>query len=161
MLTEQFRPEELVAAITAGAVGYLLKNEISPDGLVKSLELVLLGGVIIPQGFKKSLGERVRLETDAVPAIQVPETASEGGQPQPASDAAQTDDVGRLSNREQTVLMQLTHGASNKHIARELNIAEATVKIHVKSLLSKIRVNNRTQAAMWAMNRVRPNGLGH
>ena len=57
--------------------------------------------------------------------------------------------------------MQLTHGASNKHIARELNIAEATVKIHVKSLLSKIRVNNRTQAAMWAMNRVRPNGLGH
>jgi two-component system nitrate/nitrite response regulator NarL len=161
VLTEQLRPEELVAAITAGAAGYLLKNEISPDVLVRSLELVLQGGVIIPQGFKKSPGERARLETDAVPAIQVPETASEGGQPQPASDAAQTDDVGRLSNREQTVLMQLTHGASNKHIARELNIAEATVKIHVKSLLSKIRVNNRTQAAMWAMNRIRPNGLGH
>jgi two-component system nitrate/nitrite response regulator NarL len=127
VLTEQFRPEELVAAITAGAAGYFLKNEISPDVLVKSLELVLLGGVIIPQG----LTRRRRMM------------------------------LGACRNREQTVLMQLTQGASNKHIARELNIAEATVKIHVKSLLSKIRVNNRTQAAMWAMNRVRPNGLGH
>ena len=41
-------------------------------------------------------------------------------------------------------------GASNKHIARELQIAEATVKVHVKSVLRKIRVKNRTQAAMWA-----------
>jgi hypothetical protein len=49
--------------------------------------------------------------------------------------------------------MRLTQGASNKHIARELNIAEATVKVHVKSLLGKIGVKNRTQAAMWAMGR--------
>jgi hypothetical protein len=49
--------------------------------------------------------------------------------------------------------MHLTQGASNKHIARELNIAEATVKVHVKGLLGKIGVKNRTQAAVWAMGR--------
>jgi two-component system nitrate/nitrite response regulator NarL len=55
--------------------------------------------------------------------------------------------------------MHLTKGASNKHIARELNIAEATVKVHVKSLLRKIRVSNRTQAAMWAIKHVGSAGL--
>ncbi len=45
LLADQFRPEELVAAIEAGAAGYLLKNEIAPDVLVKSLEVLLLGGV--------------------------------------------------------------------------------------------------------------------
>jgi DNA-binding CsgD family transcriptional regulator len=63
----------------------------------------------------------------------------------------------RLSNREKMILTQLMQGASNKHIARELNIAEATVKVHVKNLLGKIRVDNRTQAAMWGRDRVRPN----
>ncbi len=47
------------------------------------------------------------------------------------------------------ILEQLMQGAPNKHIARELNIADATVKVHLKSLLRKIRVDNRTQAAMW------------
>jgi two-component system nitrate/nitrite response regulator NarL len=53
---------------------------------------------------------------------------------------------------------QLMQGISNKHSARELNIAEATVKVHVKGLLGKIRVDNRTQAAMWSRDRTRPNG---
>jgi diguanylate cyclase (GGDEF)-like protein len=67
-------------------------------------------------------------------------------------------DIVRLSNREQMILKQLMHGAPNKCIARALNIAEATVKVHIKSLLRKIRVENRTQAAIWAMNH--PSGLG-
>ena len=46
----------------------------------------------------------------------------------------------------------LVDGSSNKAIARKINIAEATVKVHVKAILRKIRVNNRTQAAVWAMN---------
>ena len=56
------------------------------------------------------------------------------------------------------ILEQLMQGAPNKHIARELNIADATVKVHLKSLLRKIRVDNRTQAAMWGRDRVPPNG---
>jgi two-component system, NarL family, nitrate/nitrite response regulator NarL len=156
VLSEQFRAGELLAAIKAGAHGYLLKNEISPDVLLKSLELALLGVVIIPRGL--TILHPVE-ELDSVPAIRAPETisapetVSNGGQPQPAVDAAPMDDVSRLSNRELMVLKQLTQGASNKHIARDLNIAEATVKVHIKNLLRKIGVTNRTQAAMWAMGR--------
>jgi DNA-binding NarL/FixJ family response regulator len=155
LLSEKFHPEELVAAIEAGAVGYLLKNEISPDTLVKSMELVLQGGVVIPQGFTKLPKDPVHLQRNAV---QDPGSVSQGGKAQPACDAAQTDEVERLSNREKMILTQLMQGVSNKYIARELNIAEATVKVHVKSVLRKIRVSNRTQAAMWARDRVRPNG---
>jgi two-component system nitrate/nitrite response regulator NarL len=154
ILTERFRPAELLAAIDSGAEGYLLKNEISADALLQSLELVLLGVVVIPRGLTRE--DRVQPQLDAGPALQEPETISARGQP--ANAAAQTDDIGLLSPREQTVLMHLTQGVSNKHIARELNIAEATVKVHVKSLLGKIGVNNRTQAAMWAMKRGQPNG---
>jgi two-component system nitrate/nitrite response regulator NarL len=80
----------------------------------------------------------------------------ESGPPRRTDDALKNNFFGRLSDREHVILMHLTEGASNKHIARELNIAEATVKVHVKSLLRKIRVNNRTQAAMWAINHVGP-----
>jgi two-component system nitrate/nitrite response regulator NarL len=59
---------------------------------------------------------------------------------------------GRLSPREDDILNLLETGEPNKVIARRLNIAEATVKVHVKSLLRKIDVENRTQAAIWAMN---------
>jgi two-component system nitrate/nitrite response regulator NarL len=57
-----------------------------------------------------------------------------------------------LSPREQEILLALVTGASNKLIAIKLGITEATVKVHLKTLLRKIDVNNRTQAAIWAMN---------
>jgi two-component system nitrate/nitrite response regulator NarL len=69
-----------------------------------------------------------------------------------ASPQAPAGDPSLLSSREYAILRHLTQGASNKHIARQLEIAEATVKVHVKSLLRKIRVSNRTQAAMWAVS---------
>jgi DNA-binding NarL/FixJ family response regulator len=58
----------------------------------------------------------------------------------------------KLSPREAEVLSRLANGESNKLIARTLNIADATVKVHVKALLRKIGVINRTQAALWAFN---------
>ena len=57
-----------------------------------------------------------------------------------------------LSPREREILQLLVTGASNKLIATRLGITEATVKVHLKTLLRKIDVNNRTQAAIWAMN---------
>jgi two-component system nitrate/nitrite response regulator NarL len=57
----------------------------------------------------------------------------------------------RLSPREREMLTHLVAGHSNKAIARRLDIAEATVKVHLKSVLRKIRVENRTQAAIWAL----------
>jgi len=58
----------------------------------------------------------------------------------------------QLSTREKCILRCLVEGDSNKIIARNVKIAEATVKVHVKAILRKIRVHNRTQAAIWAMN---------
>ncbi len=55
-----------------------------------------------------------------------------------------------LSTRESQILHCLTDGAPNKVIARKLDVAEATVKVHVKAILRKIGAANRTQAAMWA-----------
>lgn len=62
-----------------------------------------------------------------------------------------------LSPRESSILQFLQEGASNKLIARRLELTEATVKVHLKSILRKIRVKNRTQAAVWAIAR---NGSG-
>jgi two-component system nitrate/nitrite response regulator NarL len=58
----------------------------------------------------------------------------------------------RLSARQQSILRCLIRGDSNRMIAHDMNIAEATVKVHVKTVLRKIRVLNRTQAAIWAIN---------
>jgi two-component system nitrate/nitrite response regulator NarL len=60
--------------------------------------------------------------------------------------------VPQLSTREKTILRFLIEGDSNKGIARKMDIAEATVKVHVKAILRKIRVQNRTQAAIWGMS---------
>jgi DNA-binding CsgD family transcriptional regulator len=58
----------------------------------------------------------------------------------------------RLSARHKSILSCLIEGDSNKVIARKMSIAEATVKVHVKAILRRIHVHNRTQAAIWAMN---------
>jgi len=65
-------------------------------------------------------------------------------------------EASRLSDRETQILRLLTTGASNKLIARELGLAEATVKVHIKAILRKARAENRTQAAMWATQFLRP-----
>jgi DNA-binding NarL/FixJ family response regulator len=72
---------------------------------------------------------------------------------EPPPSSGHRDNLHGLSSREKVVLVRLTDGRSNKEIARDLDLAEATVKIHVKSLLRKIGVKNRTQAAMWAIRR--------
>jgi two-component system nitrate/nitrite response regulator NarL len=62
-----------------------------------------------------------------------------------------TNAMPRLSGRETWILRCIADGDSNKHIARRIGIAEATVKVHVKAILRKIQLRNRTQAAIWAM----------
>jgi two-component system nitrate/nitrite response regulator NarL len=57
----------------------------------------------------------------------------------------------KLSDREIQILDGLVRGQANKVIARKCDITEATVKVHMKSILRKIRVGNRTQAAIWAL----------
>lgn len=156
ILTERFYPDDAMAAIAAGARGCLLKNEINAATLLQSLELVMLGVVVVAHGFTKLPG------TQRTPDLR-PADASEADREIPADDpkwpalaVGRVADPHLLSSRERMILQQLTQGASNKVIARELNISEATVKVHVKSILRKLRVSNRTQAAMWAIDNPLP-----
>ena len=106
----------------------------SLEPFIKALDLVMLGETVLPKAILPLILER---EDEVVPA-RAPETFA----PQ-------------LSGRERSILRLLAEGLANKVIASKAGIAEATVKVHVKSILSKIGVINRTQAAIWAMN----NGL--
>ena len=144
VLGDRCRPEQWFHTIEAGASGYLIKDEVTGEALLLSLELVWLGAIVIPQALRRTVGH-VQIPDDVPASIE-----TVFGCAQPQSMAAQSPDPARLSGREKMILNQLTRGASNKHVARELNIAEATVKVHVKSLFRKIGVDNRTQAAMWA-----------
>jgi DNA-binding CsgD family transcriptional regulator len=79
-----------------------------------------------------------------------PHDVALGRKPAAPSSEHRSNDA-RLSPREKEILSHLVAGHSNKLIARHLGIAEATVKVHLKSVQRKIRVENRTQAAIWAL----------
>ncbi len=129
VLTTVLEPQNLAAAIQAGADGFLMKD-VSPDALQQSLRLVMLGEKVFPTHLAALLvSGRVQGGELAVPA-------SRKG----------------LSPREVEILRCLVNGDSNKMIANRLGITEATVKVHLKSLLRKISASNRTQAAIWALN---------
>ena len=83
-------------------------------------------------------------------AALIPDLISKLGNPR-ASKGELEDS--RLSDRELDILRCLTNGQTNKVIAKNLNIAESTVKVHVKRILQKIHASNRTQAALWGAAR--------
>jgi len=125
VLADDLSVDVLRAAMGSGADGFLIKN-VSPEALIQSLQLVMLGEKVFPTNLASML-----LDINAAN----PQHSIRG-----------------LSPREQEILQSLVTGASNKMIANRLGITEATVKVHLKTLLRKIDVNNRTQAAIWAMN---------
>lgn len=128
VLTETIRVDWLAEALSAGVDGYLLKN-MSADALEQSLRLVLLGEKVFPTDLANLLTSGAMMARN---------------------DAAQEDHVNGLSDREMQILNHLLNGAQNKQIARELQISEGTVKVHLKAILKKIGAQNRTQAAIWA-----------
>ena len=119
----------LAPALAAGIDAFLLR-EMSAEALRRSLSLVMTGEQVIPTQLATRLAEAQR-ETDA--SVMV------------------THNGKRLSGRESKILSYLVDGAPNKVIANHLNITESTVKVHLKSILRKINVSNRTQAAIWAL----------
>ena len=130
VLTDEREPRTLAACINAGAAAFLLKD-ISLDALIHSLKLAMLGQKIMP--------------TDMAVALI---NGAAGVQP---VDGKGIESYG-LSDRELEILRCLVNGDANKVIANRLEITEATVKVHMKSLLRKIKAGNRTQAAIWALN---------
>jgi DNA-binding NarL/FixJ family response regulator len=142
IVADRYRLEELVSAYRAGANGYFVAVMTSHI-LIKSLELVMMGETVFPPAF---LSFALNPESNPV-TEEVPQ--QDGRQ---IVVAAEGELAPRLSPREKSILRCLIEGDSNKSIARKTDITEATVKVHVKAILRKIRVRNRTQAAIWGMN---------
>jgi two-component system nitrate/nitrite response regulator NarL len=162
VLADQYQLTEMVSAFRMGANAYLTKVA-SGETFIKSLELVMLGVTFLP--------------TEVLTLISDRQACKRNGRAADAGHAGDDDDGGedveivgadvgtnkwtapaesscgsRLSARQQSILRCLVLGDSNKIIARKMGTAEATVKVHVKAILRKIRVHNRTQAAIWAMS---------
>jgi len=132
VLSDQFDLDEVVEAFKFGVDGYIVK-EISCEALMKSLRLVAMGEKVMPSQLAQHLSGME--ERSQAPQL------------------SRNPDVSRiLSDREITTLRYLLVGHANKVIARRLEISEATVKVYVKAILRKLRVSNRTQAAIWAFN---------
>jgi two-component system nitrate/nitrite response regulator NarL len=126
MLTVSDQAEDLMAALQAGADGYLLKD-MEPEDLMQQLAEAARGKIAISERLTQllvaSLRDKVR-----------PCSQAEAG----------------LTEQESRILEQLVDGKSNKLIARDLGIAEGTVKVHVKHVLKKLNLRSRVEAAVWA-----------
>ena len=144
VLANHCAPADIVRVFRSGAHGYFATIA-TCDDFIKSLELVMGGQIILPsEGLSSVL---VRETASAGEVIDRSGTSSAGS---PA--LIGRTDMPQFSARELYILRCLTEGSSNKVIARECDIAEGTVKVHVKAILRKIKVRNRTQAAIWALN---------
>jgi len=132
ILTSFGEEDKVLPAIRAGAQGYLLKD-IPPNELVQAVREVYLGKVQLhPEVAKKLMS--------AVAGKEVPS----------ASRAAPPSEEG-LTEREQEVLQLIADGRNNREIAEKLVISEKTVKTHVSNILSKLHLDDRTQAAIYAL----------
>jgi DNA-binding NarL/FixJ family response regulator len=144
VLADQYTFPWMVSAFRAGANAYFLKI-VASDAFIKALELVMLGETILPP----ELLSYVLSTTYAVEdPVDVRSLEIHTDRP-PLTDPF---DLPKLSSREEYILRYIGEGDPNKIIARKMGIAEGTVKVHVKAILRKIRVSNRTQAAIWLTN---------
>ena len=125
VLTSFGEDERLFAALRAGAAGFLLKD-VEPAELVRAIRTAHAGHAVL---------------SPAVATRVVEQLSGDGG-----ARAAEL-----LTPRELDVLRLIARGRSNKRIARELGMAEKTVKTHVSHVLAKLGVSDRTQAALYAV----------
>jgi len=131
MLTVSEDADDLVDTLRAGASGYLLKN-IETDALLDAI--------------------RRTAEGDAVVSAQMTQKLVQGlKSARKAEIAAAPVEKDKLSPREREILVFVARGASNKEIARDLDLAESTVKIHVQHILRKLDLASRVQAAVYAV----------
>lgn len=127
ILTVSDSEEDVVAALRAGADGYLLKD-MEPEDVLNSLRAAARGRMALGEGVGAILADALRHESEPRSADSV-----------------------RLTEREREILSLIAAGYSNKLIARELKITEGTVKVHVKHLLRKLDLDSRVEAAVWAV----------
>lgn len=128
MLTSYAEDEMLFSAIKAGASGYILK-QIDSEGLVKSIEAVARGEASLDPAVTQRVFQEVQR------AVKEEESAS----------------FADLSQQEKLVLQLVSEGKTNREIAQELFLGEGTVRNYVSSILSKLNVSNRAEAAAYAV----------
>ena len=128
MLTSYAEDDMLFSAIKAGASGYVLK-QIDSEGLVKSLEAVARGEASLDPAVTQRVFQEVRR------AVREEEAAS----------------FADLSQQERMVLKLVSEGKTNREIAQSLYLGEGTVRNYVSSILSKLGVSNRAEAAAYAV----------
>lgn len=129
MLTVSEDARDLMDALRAGATGYLLKN-IETEVLVDAVQRAARGESVVSQEMTAKLIEGVRTPV----RIEAPPVDKE-----------------RFSPRERDILESLALGESNKEIARRLDLAESTVKIHVQNIFKKLNMSSRVQVALYAV----------
>jgi two-component system, NarL family, nitrate/nitrite response regulator NarL len=138
-------PESLPRSLCLAAHA-VLDSGISREALLSVLDVVMLGGTVQFAGLLPQLAAQPEASghapADQRPLLVIADPGEESGTGAPVCHG--------LSPRELKVLRCLAEGASNKAIARHYDLAEATVKIHVKNILRKLNAQNRTQAAIWA-----------
>jgi two-component system nitrate/nitrite response regulator NarL len=128
MLTVSEESSDLALAMRSGARGYLIKN-IETDYLLRALRRAAAGDTVVAEAMTGKL----------VAELQ-------GGRQAPPPS-----DIDKLTPREKNILDCLARGESNKLIARKLELAESTVKIHVQNVLKKLKLSSRVQAAVYAV----------
>lgn len=119
--------DDVLEALREGADGYLLKD-MEPEELIEQIRLAAQGRLALSPELTQVLAQAIR------------------GRP-----TSNQVDLSMLTKREKDVLKLIAKGQSNKMIVRTLNIAEGTVKVHVKRLLNKLGMRSRTEAAIWVV----------
>ncbi len=127
MFTVSDAEDDVLAALSAGADGYLLKD-MEPEEMLDSLRLAARGRLVLSAPVTELLARALRQEGPSEPSP-----------------------LAELTEREHEILTHIAQGKSNKLIARELEITEGTVKVHVKHLLKKLNLRSRVAAAVWAV----------
>ncbi len=137
VLTSFSDHSHIVPALQAGAAGYMLKD-VEPDQLAEAIRSAYKGNIQLHPDIAAALIRSSATQIAQQPAVQ--------------NDQQETPPLEALTPREREVLELLSRGMSNKEIAAELVVAEKTVKTHVSSILSKLNVADRTQAALYAVH---------
>jgi DNA-binding NarL/FixJ family response regulator len=139
VLTSFSGADQVIPAIQAGADGYLLKDA-GPATLGDAIRAVHRGEPMLAPEAAAAVMSKVAGGDDPAPPS-----------PPPPSPPPSNPDLDRLTAREREVLAALGRGLTNRQLADELFISEKTVKTHVSSVLSKLRLTDRTQAALYAV----------
>jgi len=131
LLTVSDDDDDVIAGLRAGADGYLLKD-MEPEIILDQLVHAMNGRVVISDTLVELLARALR-------GGLTPQTQEESG----------------VTPRELEIINLIAQGMTNKHIARKLNIAEGTVKVHVKKMLKKLNLKSRVEIAVWSVEKLK------